>query len=130
MPGTGFYAQLSADGILASGGFHSHAPDQVERYRQAVYAERSGAALAGIVSRLERDGLSVGGDQMKTRPRGIAADHPRLYLLRYRSLTASRDWPAGPAIAGPNALDLIRQAWRQLTPLCDWLRKHVGAPQR
>ena len=129
-PGTGFYAQVSADGILASGGFHSHAPDQVERYRQAVDAERSGAALAGILSRLERDGLSVGGDQLKTRPRGIAADHPRLHLLRYRSLTADRDWPAGPAIAGRDALDLIRQAWRQLTPLCAWLGEHVGGPQR
>jgi uncharacterized protein (TIGR02453 family) len=129
VPGTGLYAQVSADGILASGGFHSHAPDQVERYRQAVDAERSGAALDGIVSRLERDGLSVGGDQLKTRPRGIAADHPRLDLLRYRSLTASRDWPPGPEVSGRQALDAIRQAWQQLIPLCAWLGEHVGGPQ-
>jgi uncharacterized protein (DUF2461 family) len=129
VPGTGLYAQVSADGMLASGGFHSHAPDQVERYRQAVDAKRSGAALAAIVSRLERDGLSVGGDQLKTRSRGIAADHPRLDLLRYRSLTASRDWRAGPAVSGRQALDAIRQAWQQLIPLCAWLGEHVGGPQ-
>jgi uncharacterized protein (TIGR02453 family) len=129
-PGTGFYAQLSADGILAGGGFHSQAPDQVERYRQAVDAERSGAALADILSRLEREGLSVGGDRLKTRPRGITADHPRLDLLRYRSLTASREWPTGPALSGREALDLIRQTWRQLIPLSSWLGEHVGSPQR
>jgi len=130
VPGTGFYAQVSADGVLASGGFHSHAPDQVERYREAVDAEHSGAALADIVSRLERDGLSVGGDQLKTRPRGIAANHPRLDLLRYRSLTATRDWPVGPELSGRQALDLIRHAWRQLVPLCTWLGEHIGGPQR
>jgi uncharacterized protein (TIGR02453 family) len=127
MPGTGFYCQVSADGLLASGGFHSHAPDQVERYRAAIDADRSGSALAQIVGRLEQYGLSVDGDQLKTRPRGIAADHPRLHLLRYRSLTATKDWPAGPAIYGRPALNLIRQAWRQLIPLCDWLGDHVGA---
>src|SRR5215471_1788692 len=73
VPGTGFYCQISADGLLASGGFHSHAPDQVERYRQAVDADRSGSALADIIARLEQQGLSVGGDQLKTRPRGIPA---------------------------------------------------------
>ena len=127
VPGSGFYFQISADGLLASGGFHSHAPDQVERYRKAVDADRSGSALAEIVARLEQEGLSVGGDQLKTRPRGIPADHPRLNLLRYRSLTATREWPAGPDIYGPPALNLIRQTWRQLTPLCDWLGEYVGA---
>ena len=127
VPGTGLYAQLSADGVLASGGFHAHAPDQVERFRSAVDAERSGQALASIVGRLGQHGLAVGGDQLKTRPRGIPADHPRLELLRYRSLTATRDWPAGPAVSGRSALDLIRQTWLEIVPLCDWLGEHVGA---
>jgi uncharacterized protein (TIGR02453 family) len=127
VPGTGFYCQISADGLLASGGFHSQAPNQVERYRAAVDADRSGSALALVVARLEQDGFSVGGDQLKTRPRGIAADHPRLNLLRYRSLTATKDWPAGPEIYGRPALSLVRQTWVQLIPLCDWLGEHVGA---
>jgi hypothetical protein len=37
----GFYERL-----MASGGFHSHAPDQVERYREAVDSERPGRELA------------------------------------------------------------------------------------
>lgn len=129
VPGTGFYVQVSADGGHASGGFHSHGPDQVERYRRSVDADHTGSALAMIVAALERDGLAVGGDQLKTRPRGIPADHPRLDLLRYRSLTASRNWPAGPELSGPSALGLIRQTWTQLVPLCDWLGENVGHSQ-
>ena len=129
VPGTGFYVQLSADGMHASGGFHSHGSDQVERYRQAVDAEGTGSALADIVATLGQAGLAIGGDRLKTRPRGVAADHPRLELLRHRSLTASRDWPAGPALSGSSALALVRRTWQELVPLCDWLGEHVGASQ-
>jgi hypothetical protein len=71
---------------------HSHAPDQVERYRRAVDAAPSGTAFAALVAGLASGGLSIGGDRLKTRPRGVPAEHPRLDLLRHRSLTASRDW--------------------------------------
>lgn len=127
-PGTGFYVQVSADGLLASGGFHPHAPSQIERYRTAVSSGRSGTALQAIVAGLVRDGLSVDGDRLKTRPRGVPADHPRVELLRHRSLTASQEWQAGPLLHTRQALTLVRQTWAQLVPLCDWLSQHVGPP--
>jgi uncharacterized protein (TIGR02453 family) len=127
-PGTGWYVQVSADGLMASGGFHSHAPDQVERYRAAVDSGRSGIKLAAIVAGLRDGGQSIGGDRIKTRPRGVPADHPRIELLRHRSLTAGCDWPAGPLLQDRGALSLVRQTWQQLLPLCDWLGEHVGPP--
>jgi uncharacterized protein (TIGR02453 family) len=130
LAGTGFYVQVSADGLLASGGFHSHAPDQVERYRTAVDAEPTGKRLGAIVAALRQESLAIGGDRLKTRPRGVAADHPRLELLRHRSLTATRDWPAGPLLHDRQALGLVRQTWTQLIPLCDWLSEHVGPPSQ
>ena len=128
LAGTGFYVQVSADGMLASGGFHSHGPDQVERYRAAVDAEGTGKQLASIIAVLRQGGLAIGGDRLKTRPRGVPVDHPRLGLLRHRSLTASRDWPPGPLLHDRHALSLVRQTWTQLIPLCDWLSEHVGPP--
>ena len=126
--GTGLYVQVSADGMLASGGFHSHGPDQVERYRAAADADHTGKQLASLIAALRQDGLAIGGDQMKTRPRGVPVDHPRLELLRYRSLTASQDWPPGPLLHDRRALSLVRQTWTQLIPLCDWVSEHVGPP--
>lgn len=129
LPGTGYYLGVSADGLMASGGFHSHASDQVERYRAAVDHGTSGPKLEAIVAELRESGLSVDGDQVKTRPRGVAADHPRLELIRYRSLTASANWPAGPVVQDREALSLVRQTWQRLIPLCDWVCEHVGGPQ-
>jgi uncharacterized protein (TIGR02453 family) len=126
LAGTGFYVQVSADGMLASGGFHSHGPDQVERYRVAADADRTGQQLASIIAALQQDGLAIGGDRLKTRPRGVPVDHPRLELLRHRSLTASQGWPPGPLLHDRQALSLVRQTWTQLIPLCDWLSEHVG----
>lgn len=126
VPGLGFYLQISAAGIQASGGFHSHSSDQVARYRQAVDADQSGAMLADIVARLVGDGFAIGGDRLKTMPRGVPADHLRADLMRHRSLTASRDWPAESAMSDRGAFRLIQQTWRQLVPLCDWLSEHVG----
>src|SRR3989442_15301901 len=34
--GTGFYLQLSADGLLIGGGCHTHTPAQLARFRSAV----------------------------------------------------------------------------------------------
>ena len=126
VPGLGFYLQISATGMQASGGYHSHSSDQVARYRQAVDANESGSRLAHIVTSLAADGLTIGGDRLKTMPRGVPADHPRADLMRYRSLTASRDWPVGPLLHSQRAFGLIQQTWRQLVPLCDWLGDHVG----
>jgi uncharacterized protein (TIGR02453 family) len=128
--GTGLYVQVSADGVEAGGGFHSHAPDQVERYRVAVQSARPGTALAAILAGLQEAGLSIGGDRLKTRPRGVPADHPRLDLLRHRSLTAGREWPAGPPLHGRQALSQVQQTWRQLGPLCDWFVEHVGPAEQ
>ena len=100
----------------------------VERYRAAADADRTGKQLASIIAALRQDGLAIRGGQLKTRPRGVPVDHPRLKLLRHRSLTASQDWAPGPLLHDRKALSLVRQTWTRLIPLCDWLSEHVGPP--
>jgi hypothetical protein len=60
------------------------------------------------------------------RPRGIAADHPRLELLRHRGLQVGRSWEVGPWLAGDEPLRRVREAWRGAGPLVAWLDEHVG----
>src|SRR5690625_6798228 len=112
----GYYVHIDAAGLLVAGGFHSHEPDQVERYRAAVDDERRGGELTRIVEKLTADGFELDGDRLKTRPRGVDANHPRLELLRYRSLTADQrlgfpDWLHTPAAA-----DHVSAAWRSIRP--------------
>jgi uncharacterized protein (TIGR02453 family) len=126
-PGVGFYVQVDANGLLAGGGYHSHSSAQVDRYRAAVDADGPGAELAAIVDGLEAVGFSTEGEQLKTRPRGFAADHPRVDLLRYKSLMELKQFGAPDWLSTPAALDEVRKSWRALVPLNDWIMAHVGA---
>lgn len=127
-PGIGYYVQLDARGLLAGGGYHSHGPDQVARYREAVDREVTGTALAGILAELREGGFEIGGPQLKTRPRGFDADHPRIELLRYTSLTAVRTFGTPAWLASRKVLDVVRATWRGVAGLAGWIASNVGPP--
>lgn len=124
--GIGYYVQVDAEGVMTAGGFHVHSPDQTRRYRAAVDAEPTGTALERIVTKLTSAGFDLGGDRLRTRPRGCPPDHPRLELMRHNALTARRVYPAEPRLATASALNLIRTDWRHLRPLTDWVLDNVG----
>ncbi|HYU85099.1 MAG TPA: DUF2461 domain-containing protein [Kribbellaceae bacterium] len=125
--GMGWYVQIGADGLMTAGGFHEHAPDQVARFRSAVDADATGAALARIVADLEAASFEVGGERLKTRPRGVPEDHPRVELLRHRSLTVSREHGMPEWLATDRVVDEVRADWRDMRPLIDWLSTNIGA---
>lgn len=122
----GFYVQVGADGLMAAAGYYRMAPDQVARYRTAVDDPRRGDDLAARLAAVEAAGATVAGEQLKTRPRGVDPEHPRLALLRHRSLYAWRRWPPDDALHGPESLHRVVDTWRALVPLTGWLVDHVG----
>ncbi len=121
------YIQLTAEGLGAGSGMWEMAPDQLERYRQAVSDERSGKALASIVAKVKAGGLdATGHDALKTAPKGYPKDHPRIELLRYKGLITWKEWPAGAWLGTRKAKDRVVQFLEASKPLNGWLRKHVG----
>jgi uncharacterized protein (DUF2461 family) len=102
------------------------AADQLARFRAAVDEPRSGEELRRRLSALDGEGLTVAGELLATRPRGVPAEHPRLDLLRHRSLYAWRRWPGEEELLSPGLVDLVAVTWRRLTPLLGWLTEHVG----
>ncbi|WP_433326888.1 DUF2461 domain-containing protein [Spirillospora sp. CA-294931] len=124
----GFYFHLDADGLFAAGGMYAPTPEQLRQYRSAVDADHTGKELQAIVDTLRSAGLQVDGDRLKTRPRGTPEDHPRLELLRHRSLYAHEGWPTDPWMNTPEVVDRVRETWRNLRPLVEWGNQHIGAP--
>jgi len=121
------YVQLTADGLGAGCGMWEMAPDQLERYRQAVSEERSGQALVDMVAEARTAGLEVTGhDILKTAPRGYPKDHPRIELLRYKGLITWREWPAGAWLGTRRARDRVVEFFRLSQPISGWLGTHVG----
>jgi uncharacterized protein (TIGR02453 family) len=121
-----FYVQISAEGLFAAGGDYRWAPDQVARFRVAVDDDRRGGDLVRRLAAVRAAGLTVDGDRLATRPRGVPPEHPRLDLLRHRSLYAHRAWPPDAALHEAVAAERVAQAWRAARPLTDWLADHVG----
>jgi uncharacterized protein (TIGR02453 family) len=122
----GFYVQVGAEGLLAAAGYYVMAPDQVARYRAAVDDERRGSELERRLAGVRGAGLDVGGEQLRTRPRGTAPDHPRLELLRHKGLHAHRTWAPDDGLHSAAALDRVVGVWRAARPLVEWLDDHVG----
>jgi uncharacterized protein (TIGR02453 family) len=121
------YVQVSADGLLVSGGCWRLQPDQVERFRRAVDDDVQGSRLAVEVQRLLAAGFSIDGERLVRTPRGFEADHARIHLLRHKALHASRHWEPADWLQTAAARDRVRDAWRECTALNQWLADNVGA---
>ena len=121
-----YYVQVGADGLMAAAGHYQMAADQVGRFRTAVDDERRGADLVKRLAAIEADGITIAGETLRTRPRGVDADHPRLELMRHKSLYGWRRWPPDDVLHEAGAVHRVASAWRSLRPLTEWLDDHVG----
>ncbi len=95
--------------------------DRLAKIRAAIDDSRRGRQLERILAKLETGGWEVRGDKLKTTPRGYDASHPRIELLRHRSLTVGKSYGFEPVIHTPDLLDRVRADWRAAAPLVDWI---------
>jgi uncharacterized protein (TIGR02453 family) len=127
---SGGYVALSADGLACGMGYYVMSPDQLERYRKAVAADKTGVPLAELVAGLRAGGAEVTAhDVLKTAPRGYDKDHPRVELLRHKGLVAWKTWPVAPWLGTKAAKTRVVDLLHQAQPLMAWLEKHVGPPR-
>lgn len=124
-PSTGYYVQLGAAGVRVGAGFYEASPARLASMRDAIVEPRRGAELEVILASLTAAGWEVGGDRLKTAPRGYSVDHPRIELLRHRSLTLGKSYGFEPIIHSPELIDQIRADWRETTPLLDWVVRYA-----
>jgi len=126
----GYYVELSLDGLLVAAGLYRPAPDQLDRIRRAIDDGRTAAPLTRAITRARKAGLALNEPELVRAPRGYAADHPRLDLLRCKSLTVSRRHALGPWLHRPKAGRTIREELQAAAALVRWVRERVGPSQR
>ncbi|PND56397.1 TIGR02453 family protein [Mycobacterium sp. ENV421] len=121
------YVSFSADGLSVGSGLYMPDAAALARYRAAVDAEKSGAALAGIVDTLHKGGYdTMAHDVLKTAPRGYPKDHPRIELLRHKGIAMMKTWQVGAWLGTAKAKGRVVTTLRAGAPLRDWLARHVG----
>jgi uncharacterized protein (TIGR02453 family) len=119
-PATGYYVQIGAPGVRVGAGFYEASPARLAELRKSIDHDRSGPELERILRRLTKDGWEIAGDRLKTAPRGYDVSHPRIELLRHRSLSVGRDYGFDEIIHSPELVDRIRHDWRVTVPFVEW----------
>ncbi len=122
-----WYVQISADGLMVSGGSWRLESDQIARYRRAVADPVQGARLEQEIERLRAAGWDIDGDRLVRVPAGYTADAERLELLKHKALHATRRWTPEDWLHTRDVLDRVRDSWRDLAELNAWLADNVGA---
>ncbi|MGF6888819.1 uncharacterized protein (TIGR02453 family) [Nocardia sp. GAS34] len=120
-PGAGWYVQIGAAGLFVAAGIYAATPDQLARLRTTIADEVRGHELERILAKVTSAGYTVGGDKLKTRPKGYPADHPRIDLLRHKSLVVSREFGAPDWLPTPRAAKEIRKSWETMRPVMEWV---------
>jgi uncharacterized protein (TIGR02453 family) len=120
------YLHISAAGLFVAAGYWDPSSAQVDRLRRGVADDIAGPRLERALAELERKGFEIGGHQLTRVPSGYDREHPRADLLRYKSLTARRDFGCPAWLATRRTQTEITKAWRAMGSLVSWLDTHVG----
>jgi uncharacterized protein (TIGR02453 family) len=128
--GTVYYVHLDAHGLMAACGAYMMAPDQLERYREAVADDSSGPALLGILDDLNERGFDVGhgmSEPLKTAPRGYPKDHPRVDLLRQKAVSAHRRLEGSELGDAAAVRQFVVDTFEACGPMNDWIKSNIGS---
>jgi len=121
------YISLSSDALGVGSGLYMPSPGQLTRFRAAVADDRRGADLLKLVKDLRGKHIQVSArETLKSAPRGYASDHPRIELLRYKGLTAWKEWPVGAWLSSTASKRRIVEVLRVTAHLREWLDRNVG----
>ena len=122
---TGWYVEISARGVRTGAGFYEASGANLARIRESIDNEATGKQLEAILRKVTKSGFEVSGERLKTTPRGYDADHPRIELLRHKSITVGRHHGFDKVIHSPKLVDVVRKDWRALRPLVEWVSDRV-----
>ncbi len=124
--GEAYYVELGVGGLVAATGYWMMAGDQLARYRDSIDDEAAGSELEQIVRDLRGKKLVFEGHALKTAPRGYPRDHPRIELLRHKSLAVMKSFEPAAWTHTKGAAKRITDVWRTGAPMNAWLATHVG----
>jgi uncharacterized protein (TIGR02453 family) len=123
----GGYISFSADGLGVGSGYYMMAADQLERFRAAIAAERTGKELEKVAAAIRAAGIEVTAhESLKNAPRGYPKDHPRVELLRMKGAIVWKHWPPAGWMRTGKARDRVVEVLEAAAPLNRWLDRHVG----
>lgn len=117
----GYYFHLQPGGnSFVGGGFWQPEPADLKRIREEIAADAS--PLRKIINSkpFKEHFGELGGEQLKSNPRGYAKDHPDIDLLRYKSFVVSKHFTDAEVLA-PGFADEILKYFKATRPFFDYM---------
>lgn len=127
--GIGYYLSVSATQLVTGYGAMVMASDQLQRFRAAIDAEKSGREFEDLLIALAGNALPVtsGAEPpLKKVPAGYPVTHPRAEILRWKGAAVVQEYDKADWMLTSEALSRIRDVWHGAQPFKDWLSTHVG----
>lgn len=122
-PATGWYVEVSAPGVRVGAGIYEASGARLAAIREAMADQKAGARLKRILGDLERGGFEIAGERLKSAPRGYDKDHPRIELLRMKTVLGMKRYGFEPFVHSAELLDRCATTGARLRPLVTWLEE-------
>lgn len=116
----GYYVHLEPGNVMLAGGLYDPEPRQLTAFRDAI--ARNSREFKSIITEkkfVEFFG-EVGGESLKTIPRGFSPDHPDAALLRLKTVTVMHHVTDAAAIT-PDFFDHAIEAFAVMKPFLEYL---------
>ncbi|HEY2982227.1 MAG TPA: DUF2461 domain-containing protein [Anaerolineales bacterium] len=117
----GYYVHIQpGNHSMIAGGLHEPEPQQIVAWRRSI--DRDARPFKRITSdkTFHKYFGAVGGESLKTAPKGYPKDHPELDLLRLKSITVTRTIPDA-LITSPRLVDETLKTSKAMKPLLKYL---------
>ncbi|WP_236975933.1 DUF2461 domain-containing protein [Membranihabitans maritimus] len=112
----GFYFQISPEKVFVAGGFWKPERKDLEFIRQGIAADSTELRKAINESDFKKRFGALGGEELKTAPRGYDKDHEEVDLLRKKQFVVSREYPAKLAL-NPGFVEEVVADYRSMIPM-------------
>ena len=124
--GPGYFLRVTPKKMWVGGGAYVFDKAVLPKYRDAVAADKSGAALEAAVKKLRKAGIEVGGEHYKRVPRGYDAEHPRGELLRHAGLYGMLEFKIPKEYFSPAFATFCTKHFKKIAPLNEWIVDNVA----
>lgn len=119
--------RLTGQQVTTGAGVMALRDDRLQRYRDAVVDDASGAALEAVLAEVQAQvrRIEVSTPTRKRVPKGWPSDHPRAELLKLDTLHAAGTEPVPNVVGQRRFVDWVADRHLRYVPLLDWLADHV-----
>lgn len=114
----GYYYHIQPGRTVVGGGFYNPNPDDLKLIRNHIAQDDQPLREVLNDPAFKKMFGELGGEQVKTAPKGFDKEHPAIDLLRYKSMYVFHEFTDEEATA-PDFADKALEVWKTIRPFFD-----------